>query len=129
MKYKKPLLFASFAAVAGIGLGAMTLPPSDAPPAFREYCAGRCHLSPTSVLSGKKASFQQWARLSRVDRGLKLCTMSLNLYDRSYDHYDPSRKGIPVEDHQEIMAYMDHYFNLPATPGLDDLQGAYAVGE
>ena len=129
MNHKKLILFASFVMVAGIGLGAMTLPPSDAPPAFREYCAGRCHISPTSVLSGKKTAFQRWARLSRVDRGLKLCTMSLNLYDRSYDHYDPARKGIPLEDHKEIMAYLDHYFNIPAMSGADDLHEAYVSDE
>ncbi|MGD2064719.1 MAG: hypothetical protein PVF51_14220 [Nitrospirota bacterium] len=129
MMHKRIILSASFVALASVGLGSMSLPPSDAPPAFREYCAGRCHLSPTSVLSGKKAAFQRWARLSRVDRGLKLCTMGLNLYDRSYDHYDPSRKGIPLEDHQEIMAYLDHYFNLPVMPGADVLHQAYAADD
>ena len=81
--------------VLGVGLRAMTQPPADAPPAFREYCAGRCHISPTSVLSGKRRAFLAWGKLSRVDRGLKLCTMGLNLYEQSRDHYDPSRKGIP----------------------------------
>jgi hypothetical protein len=129
MRYQKTLLFASVVVVLGVGLGAMTQPPSDAPPAFREYCAGRCHISPTSLLSGKRAAFRRWARLSRVDRELKLCTMSLNLYDQSYAHYDPSRKGIPLEDHKAIMAYLDHYFNLPPNPGVADLNSAYAADE
>ena len=129
MKYKRTLLLATVVAVTGIGLGAMTQPPSDAPPAFREYCSGRCHISPTSILSGKRAALKRWARLSRVDRELKLCTMSLNLYDRSYTHYDPSRKGIPLEDHEAIMAYLDRYFDLPPDPGVDDPYSAYASGE
>lgn len=129
MKYEKTVMFASFLVVTGVGLGAMTQPPSDAPPAFREYCAGRCHISPTSILSGKREAFQRWARLSRLDRGLKLCTMSLNLYDQSYNHYDPSRKGIPMDDHKEIMAYLDRYFSLPPERGLDEIQGSYAADQ
>jgi len=109
--------------VVGIGLGAMTLPPPDAPPSFREYCAGRCHISPTSVLSGKKHAFQEWAKLSRVDRGLKLCTMGLALYDRTKDQYDPSRKGIPLADHRAILAYLDHYLGPPPE---DDFGSVFA---
>jgi hypothetical protein len=129
MNHKKLLWLVALVMVAGIGLGAMTQPPSDAPPAFRKYCAGRCHISPTSVLSGKRAAFQRWARLSRVDRGLKLCTMGLNLYDRSYKEYDPSRKGIPLADHNEIMAYLERYFDLPAMPEEYLRHERYANGE
>ena len=109
----KLLSFLSVALVVGTGLGAMTLPPADAPPSFREYCAGRCHVSPTSVLSGKREAFRAWAKLSRVDRGLKLCTMGLALYDRSRDQYDPSRKGISLADHRAILAYLDRYLGPP----------------
>ena len=114
----KLLSFLFAVLVVGIGIRAMTLPPADAPPAFREYCAGRCHVSPTSVLSGKKEAFQAWAKLSRVDRGLKLCTMGLALYDQSRNHYDPARKGIPLADHQSILAYLDRYLGPPPEDNL-----------
>ena len=112
--------------VLGAGLRAMTQPPADAPPAFREYCAGRCHISPTSVLSGKRRAFLAWGKLSRVDRGLKLCTMGLNLYEQSRDHYDPSRKGIPIADNNAILAYLDHYLGPPPQ---DEVGRAFAVDQ
>jgi len=122
----KLVVFVFLALVVGTGLEVITLPPSDAPPAFREYCAGRCHISPTSVLSGKKQAFLAWRDLSRVDRGLKLCTMGLALYDQSRNRYDPSRKGIPLADHNAILAYLDHY--LGRSP-QDDLGGAFALDQ
>jgi len=60
----KLLSFLFAVLVVGIGIRAMTLPPADAPPAFREYCAGRCHVSPTSVLSGNA----RWRVKSVSDR-------------------------------------------------------------
>jgi hypothetical protein len=78
------------------------------------------------VLSGKKRAFLAWQDLSRVDRGLKLCTMGLALYDQSRNRYDPSRKGIPMADHNAILAYLDHYLGPPSQ---DDLGAAFAVDE
>jgi hypothetical protein len=119
----KLLGFLIVVVTVGTGLGVMTRPPSDAPQPFRDYCAGRCHISPTSVLSGKRHAFLAWAELSRVDRGLQLCTMGLALYDRSRNQYDPSRKGIPLAEHEAILRYLDHYLGPPPD---DDMRTTFA---